>query len=446
MTTASLALADGAASLLPSAVPGGLPPLHAETATSLPPIAQLGVLLTALAVTGSMAAHLRQSVIPAYIVAGIFVGPSVPTELFGVPVALVADSGYVHAFADLGLVALLFFLGVHVSFERLLCNYRRLLASGLLDFALNFAVGVGLGLLFGFGPLGTLLVAGIVYISSSAIVTKSLIERGWIADAESEPILGVLVCEDLIIAVYLTLVSAVALHGGGLADAALRVGVGLGFLGLVALVGWYGTRHLERLLRTDSDELFLLRVLGVTTLVASAATLTSVSVGVTAFVVGAAVGQTDVEERVERTLAPIRSLFSAVFFFAIGLSTDVTALFDIAGLLAVAVVATTASKLLSGVVSGRLYGLDDRRSLRVGVGMVARGEFSLVLAALAQGVAATGPAALVPEFGVGYVLVMSVFGTVLVRHEGWLADLAGFQFRSRPESASGPPTTPESNR
>ncbi|WP_435175246.1 cation:proton antiporter [Halorussus sp. AFM4] len=396
--------------------------LLAGVPRSLPLVAQLGVLLTALAVAGALASRLGQSVIPAYILAGVVVGPSAPTAVLGVPVALLGDAAFVHAFADLGLVVLLFFLGVHVSFERLAGSYRRLLAAGLVDFALNFAVGVGLGLLFGFGPVATLLVAGIVYISSSAIVTKALVERGWIADAASEPILGVLVFEDVAIAVYLAFVGALG-PGGSVAGAAVRVATGLGFLGAVALAGWYGATALEVLLTVDSEELFVLRVLAVATLVAGAATATSVSVGVTAFVVGAAVGRTDVEERVERSLAPVRDLFSAVFFLSIGVSTDVLALLDLAGLLAVAVAATTASKLVSGALGGRLYGLDDRRSLRVGVGMIARGEFSLVLAALARGLVG-GPARLVPEFGVGYVLAMSVLGTLLVRHEGLLADLA----------------------
>lgn len=430
----SSALADATTGLAANIVPASMLPasaLPANTlpANALPAIAKLGVLLTALAVAGALAARLGQSVIPAYILAGIVVGPSAPTALWGVPVALVGDPEFVHVFADLGLVALLFFLGVHVSFERLLANYRRLVGAGLVDLALNVAVGVALGLAFGFGPVATLLVAGIVYISSSAIVTKALVERGWIAGAESEPILGVLVFEDLAIAVYLAVVSALG-PGGGVAAAGVRVATSLGLLGVVALAGWYGTGLLERLLRVDSDELFALRVLGVTTLVASAATATSLSVGVTAFVVGAAVGRTDAEARVERVLAPVRDLFSAVFFFAIGLSTDLLAVFDLAGLLAVAVVATTASKLASGLVGGRLYGLDDRRSLRVGVGMVARGEFSLVLAALAGGLLAGGPAELVPEFGVGYVLATSLLGTLLVRHEQRLADLLNVARRS----------------
>jgi CPA2 family monovalent cation:H+ antiporter-2 len=392
---------------------------------SLPVVVELGVVLTALAAAGALADRFGQSVIPAYILAGIVVGPSAPTSVAGVPLTVVAHEGFVTAFAELGLVALLFFLGVHVDFGRLVDNYRPLLASGLLDFALNAAVGVALGVLFDFGALGTLFVAGIVYISSSAIITKGLIEQGWIADAESEPVLGVLVFEDVVIALYLVVLSSVALDGGGLLDAAIRAGTGLGFVSALAVVGWVGTRYVEEFFRASSDELFVLRVLGVATLVAGMATFTSVSVGVVAFVVGATVGQTDVVERVERTLVPIRDLFSAVFFFGIGLATELSALVDIWGLLGVAVVATTASKLLTGVAAGRLYGLDSRRSLRVGVGVVARGEFSLVLATLASGLGAVGPARLVPEFGVGYVLVTSVLGTLLMRHEEQVARLSG---------------------
>ena len=123
-------------------------------------------------------------------------------------------------------------------------------------------------------------------------------------------------------------------------------------------------------------------------------------------------------------LVSARDLFSAIFFYAIGLTTDATAFFGIADLLGVALVATVASKLLSGAVSGRIYGLDERRSLRVGLGMVARGEFTLVLAALARN--ASTSMGLVPEFAVGYVLATSIVGTLFVRHEPRFAQFFGY--------------------
>ena len=313
-----------------------------------------------------------------------------------------------------GVVALLFFLGLHVSVGELLSNRRAIVGSSVLDFLLNYTAGFGLAVLFGFTTLEALFVAGIVYMSSSAIITKSLIERGWIVEPESEPILGTLVAEDLLIAVYLTFLSSVVISGDGLVDAALGVGRGFLLLGVVAVVGWRGTDLLDRLFTSASDELFLLRVFGVMALLAGVGLTLGVSEGVTAFFVGAALGPTDHAERIERVIDPARDLFAGLFFFGVGATTSLLALSNLAVFLAVALVVTTVTKLVSGTLGGRLYGLDSRRSFRVGVGLVARGEFSLVLAALAGSATGDRLGSLVPEFAVGYVLVMSVLGSILM--------------------------------
>lgn len=383
--------------------------------------AEVAVVLVVVALAGTVAARAGQSVIPAYIIAGVLVGPSAPTSVGGVPIAIVAETEFLRAFADLGVVLLLFFLGLHVDANRLLDDWNRVVGSGVVDFVCNYAVGVALGVLFGFSPLEILFLAGIVYISSSAIVTESLLNQGWIAGRESDPILGSLVFEDVVIAVYLTVVSSMALDGGSFADAVLSLATGFALLGAVAAAGWYATGVLERLLAGESNELFVLRVLGVVAAVAAVAATFGVSKGIAAFFVGVALGRTGHEERIERTLEPACDLFSAIFFFAIGLATKASVLAHIAGLLAVALVATTASKVVSGAVSGRIYGLGRRRSLRVGIGLIARGEFSLVLAAMAR--SATVPVRFVPEFAVGYVLATSVLGTLFVRHEPRIARL-----------------------
>jgi CPA2 family monovalent cation:H+ antiporter-2 len=257
--------------------------------------------------------------------------------------------------------------------------------------------------------------------SSSAVVTKSIIDRGWVANPEAEPILGTLVFEDIVIAVYLAIVAALLTGSGGLAGAATDVARAFAFLGLVAAVAWYGTEYVERAFNLPNDELFLLHVLGATTLVAGAALATGVSEAVAAFFVGTAFSQTPHTERIEDVVAPVRDLFAAVFFFAIGLTTDVTVLAGVAALLAVAVVLTTGTKLVSGTIGGRVYGLTPTRSLRTGIGLVPRAEFSLVIAALAAG-AGGELADVVPAFTVGYVLAMSVLGTVMIQHADRITD------------------------
>ena len=386
---------------------------------------ELGIAFTALAVGGAVAVRANQSVIPMYIVVGILVGPNVPTRLGPIPLTLVENHEFIDVLAELGVVFLLFFLGLEFNIDRLLTGWDRLVGIGSVDFLVNFGVGVVLGSVFGFSPMETLFLAGIVYISSSAVITKSLIERGWIANPESEAILGTLVFEDILIAVYLALLSAVALGGGGLEAAAASVAVAFAFLGGLTLLALYGTRYVERAFAVDSDELFLLRVLGVTTLVAGAALALGVSEAVAAFFVGTAFSTTDHTNRIERVVSPARDLFAAIFFFSIGLATDVTVVAEVALLLGVAVVLTTLTKLASGTVGGRLYGLNRRRSLRVGVGLVPRGEFSLVIATLATSVGTGALDSTIPAFAVGYVLVMSIVGTVLMGYADSATAYAG---------------------
>ncbi|MBX0295783.1 cation:proton antiporter [Haloarcula nitratireducens] len=382
---------------------------------------EVGVAVAGVAVAGALANRVGLSVIPAYILVGVLLGPNAPTSILGVPVTLVSDSEVIAVLAELGVVFLLFFLGLEFSVEQLLRDRKAITSVGLLDFALNFGVGLAIGFAFGWTLIETLFLAGIVYISSSAVVTKSLIETGWIANDESGPILGTLVFEDILIAVYLALLAAVT-SGGGLRAAAVSVGVAFLFLGALAGVAWYGSAWFERLFRTGSDESFVLRVVGLTTLVAGAALALGVSEAVAAFFLGTGLSQTTHVERIEHIVSPARDLFAAVFFFAIGLSTDVTLLASVAGLLAVAIVVTTASKLVSGTLSGRIYGLDARRSARVGLGLVPRGEFSLVLVALAADVGTGRLGSVLPAFAVGYVLVMSVVGSVLVQRADGLTD------------------------
>ncbi|NHN61321.1 MULTISPECIES: cation:proton antiporter [Halorussus] len=389
-------------------------------------LVELGIAFTALAVAGALAARADQSVIPAYILAGVVVGPYPPRSLGPLDLTLVSDLEVLEVGAELGVVFLLFFLGLEFSPDRLLARPTRLLGVGATDFLVNFGVGLGLAALFGFPWLTAAFFASIVYISSSAVVTKSLVDRGWIADPESDVILGTLVFEDLLIAVVLAVLTAVALGGGGVGAVVASVGTAAAFLSALAAVAAYGTPYVQRLLSVEADELFLLFAVGLTTLVAGEALALGVSEAVAAFFVGIAFGQTDHTHRLEDVVGPTRDLFAAVFFFSIGLGTDVTAFLDVGALLAVAVVATSASKLASGVLGGRFYGLNRRRSLRVGVGLVPRGEFSLVIASLAAGAGTRIPRAdELVSFTVGYVLAMSVLGTVAMQYVDALTAFRG---------------------
>ncbi len=388
---------------------------------------EVGISLFGLAIVGAAARRFGQSVIPAYILVGILVGPYVPTNVGGISLQLVTEGDFLTVVAELGIVFLLFFLGLEFSIGTLIRNRARLTKVGGIDLVVNGLVGAGVALLFGYGPLTTLLVAGVVYISSSAIITKALTEVGWLANPESEVILGTLVVEDLIIAVYLAVVAALLAGGGSTADIAATVGVSFAFLGALAVAAHYGTAQVERFFDVESDELFVLRVVGVTVLVGGAALAVGASEAVAAFFVGTAFNGTSLIERVEHLLSPLRDVFAALFFFSIGVSTDLLVVAAVAAPIAVAVVATTVSKLASGVASGSVYDLSARRSLRVGLGLIPRGEFSLILAALAATSTVPEVRSVVPPFAVGYVLAMSLIGSVSIQYADRISRALGVE-------------------
>jgi len=378
---------------------------------------ELGVLFAAVALVGGIASYLRQSVIPFYIAAGILLSPYVAGRF--TPFAL-ESTEFVELGAELGIVFLLFFLGLEFNLNRLLANRSRIGTAGTVDLVVNFGGGLVLGGLLFRAFLPAFLVAGIVYISSSAIITKSLIDIGWIANDEAEPMLGTLVYEDLVIAVYLVVASALLLGGGDIGAAVQSIGVALGVILVLLAVVWFGTPFFQRVLTADSHEFVVLRAVGITVLTAGAALALGVSEAVAAFFVGMAFSSTEHVEQLERLLEPIRDLFAAVFFVWIGLVTDPLVFAGVLTPILIAVLLTVPTKLVSGYLGGRIYDLDVRQSTRVGLGMTTRGEFSLIIATLALSGAGTTltdtVAQTVYAFAVGYVLVMSIVGTTLMQY------------------------------
>ncbi|MDS0296112.1 cation:proton antiporter [Halogeometricum luteum] len=376
----------------------------------------VGLLLSLLAAAGAVALRVDQSVIPAYILLGVLVGPYAPT-VGGASLTLVEDPNVVRLLGDLGVVLLLFFVGLELSLDQLLTNRTKFLRAGAVDVGVSVPLGFGLGLAFGFSLLEAGFFALVVFNSSTVIIAKSLIDLGWIADSEGRAVLGIVVIEDVITAVTFAVLSVFLLGGTDASAVLSSVGRSLAFLLCLLLLAYYGAGALDRLFDTESPELFVVGVLGAGAVVAGAGIAVGVSEAVAAFLVGTAFGRTRHTRRIERLLAPSRDAFAAVFFVAVGLGTDPALLSATGGLVVVAAVLTTAGQLFSGFLAGRSYGLDRRRAVRVGCALAPRGEFSLVIAAFLAA-AGTTPALreTIPAFTVGYVLVTSVLGTLLVRN------------------------------
>jgi CPA2 family monovalent cation:H+ antiporter-2 len=316
--------------------------------------------------------------------------------------------------AQLGLVFLLFFLGLEFSLGRLLRSSRHLGLGGLIDFATNAAIGLLLGVAaFGFS-FGALILAAAVYVSSSAITVKGLIDFRRLADEETDLVLAILLFEDIVIAFVLGFASG----GGGEVSATLAlVAKALGFVTASLAASRWLSRPLDRLLDALPREFFLLATVALVAGMAALAQELGLSEAIGALMAGVVLAETSIRSEIEERFFSFRDLFGALFFFVFGLSIDVGALDRVGWLLAAAVVATVICKPLGGYLAGLVGGFTRRQSLNAGIALIAHGEFTIVVAQLAAGNSAISQTVrddLVAFAGL-YVLATATVGIVLMK-------------------------------
>lgn len=364
---------------------------------------ELGIAIVGLAVLARFASRWGFSSIPLYLLAGLAFGN-------GGLLPLPFSQEFVHVGAEIGVILLLFMLGLEYTGEELAASLRSGLPSGLVDFALNFPPGLVLGLLLGWPPLAAVLLGGVTYISSSGVIAKVLGELGRMDNPETPAVLSVLVLEDMAMAVYLPLVSVLLIGRGALAGA-VSVLVALLTVGVVLYVAVRHGKRVSRLVAHKSDEVFLLTMFGIVLLVAGIAQRLQVSAAVGAFLVGIALSG-PIVEKTYRLLAPLRDLFAATFFFFFGLQIDPATLPRVLPLALGLGLVTALTKMGTGVWAARRAGVDVPGRWRAGAALVARGEFSIVIAGLGVG------AGLAPQLGplsAAYVLLLAVLGPLLAR-------------------------------
>jgi len=362
---------------------------------------ELGLAIVGLALLARLASRWGFSAIPLYLLAGLAFGK-------GGLWPLKFTENFVHIGAEIGVLLLLFMLGLEFSGEELKKNLRAGLPAGAADLLLNFTPGLLTGFLLGWKPIASVLLGGVTYISSSGVIAKVLNELRRSGNPETPLVLSVLVIEDLDMAVYLPLVG-VLLLGGGLAKIALSVAIALTavILALVAAVR-YGAR-LSQFASHESDEVILLTIFGTVLLIAGVAQRFQVSAAIGAFLVGIALSGPTAEQS-HRLLGPLRDLFAAIFFFFFGLEIDPATLVPALPLALALGVVTAATKVVTGYWAARRAGITKRGGFRAGLELIPRGEFSIVIAGLG--------AAVEPSLGpvsAAYVLFLALIGPLLAR-------------------------------
>jgi CPA2 family monovalent cation:H+ antiporter-2 len=364
---------------------------------------EIGAVVLALAILGRLAGRLGLSAVPFYLLAGLAVGD-------GGIAPLDVSEGFIEVAAEIGVLLLLLALGLEYDQDELRDGLKSGFAGGLVDMVANAVPGFLLGLLLGWSWLASLLLAGVTWVSSSGIVSKVLFDLDRLGYRETPVVLNTLVFEDLAMAVYLPVVAALVV-GGSTGDTLVGVGAAVAaVLVILALALKFGHR-LTRALEGGSNESLLLAVFGLTLLVAGLAQSIEVSGAIGAFLVGLALSG-EVGERSMRLISPLRDLFAATFFLFFSFQIDPTELVDaLLPAFALAVV-TLGTKMGSAWYAAARAGIGPRGRVRAGAVLVARGEFSIVIAALGATLVDGGS---LEAVAASYVLMLAIAGPILAR-------------------------------
>ena len=397
-------------------------------------ILEIGLALVLIGFAVGLASKLKLSNVPFLIIIGMIVGPHAPQ--IGVFDFRFIETGTLITFmGQLGVLFLLFYLGLEANVTRLIESGPSILAGGSIYIAINFTLGLLYAYIVGFPFRETLISAGVVTISSSAIVAKILFDYRRTANPETELILGITMFEDIFLALYLSLISGIVLSGATSIKGVLASGgIALAFiLGLMA-IGRFAIPLLNRLLRISSNEVFIIIVFGSLFLLAGLGETIHVAESIGALLMGLILGETKHSERMEHLVVPFRDFFGAIFFFSFGLSIDPFSLGGAVWLAVGAALLSLVSVIVAGLIVGRRAKLAAVGSLNLSFTLLARGEFSIIIASLAQ---AGGLLAIVQPFAALYVLILAGTSPLLAKESERIYDTTMRLVRWRPKRSRG---------
>jgi len=335
---------------------------------------EVGALLLGLSLLGRIAVRFGISPIPFYLLAGLVFG-------HGGFVPLAASEEFFEVGSEIGVILLLAMLGLEYSADELMGNLKRSRFAGFMDAVFNALPGAIFAIILGWGPVAAVALAGITWVSSSGVIAKVLRDLGRLSNRETPVLLSILVIEDLAMAFYLPVLSALVI-GAGIAEGALALSIAVAAVLVILFLALRHGKLISSLFSAKDSESLLLGVLGLTMLIAGLAAQVQVSSAVGAFLVGIALsGQ--VAHNAVQLLTPLRDLFAAIFFVFFGLSTDPVDIPPVLLPAAVLALVGIATKTLTGYVAARRAGIGIPGRWRTGFGLTPRGEFSIVIASLA---------------------------------------------------------------
>ncbi|WP_392542453.1 cation:proton antiporter [Oryzobacter telluris] len=374
----------------------------------------LGGAFVVCALVARAGGRLGLPTVPLFMLAGVVFGPSTPG------IDLVSDPEDLELVARLGLVFLLFYLGLEFTLDQLAAGGRRLVTAASIYLLLNVGGGVAYGFWVGWGAPEAFVIAGVVGISSTAIVTKVLVETRRLGNRETRTILGIAVIEDIFLAFYLALLQPILGGADTWQEAVTGIATAFAFLVTLGAIARYGAAQVGRLVSTHDEEIVVVLFVGLAVTTAGIAEALGVSDAIGAFMVGLILGATTRAGRLRTLTHPLRDAFGAIFFFHFGLTIDPGEVVGVLPQIAVAVVMTIVLATAAGVIAARMYRFTRVEAGNIGFTVLTRGEFSIILASLAV---AAGLDRRIGSLAAGYVLVLAIVGPVAAAHSQTFARL-----------------------
>ena len=403
-------------------------------------LVEIGGIILGLGLLGALSNRFGISPIPLYLVAGLIFG-------HGGLLPLATSEEFIATGAEIGVILLLFTLGLEYTATELVTTLRTSALGGVIDLVLNAAPGVILALVMGWGPVAALALGGVTYVTSSGVAAKVLTDLDWLGNRETPVVLSLLVMEDLAMALYLPILTAV-LAGVGFIGGSVTLAIAVATVSVVLFIALRYGRLVEKFIDSSSQEVLLLKVFGLTLLVAGIAQALQVSAAVGAFLVGIALSG-PLAHTARELLTPLRDLFAAVFFVFFGLHTDPADLPPVLVPAVLLVIAGIVTKFVTGWLAAHRAGIGRLGRARAGALMLPRGEFNIVIAGLAV---AAGAHASIGPLAACYVLLLAVVSPLLaraveplLRHVGTIAERrrSGRLRTPAPRLSSPSPPEPE---
>lgn len=375
-------------------------------------ILEIGIAVGLVALVGLISNKLRVSVIPFFILIGMILGPNAP-DLGIIDLQFKESMPFIEFMGRLGVLFLLFYLGLEFSVGRLIKSGKSIVTGGSIYVCINFVTGLLIGWMMGMPFAEIMVICGIMTSSSTAIVAKVLTDLRRTANPETEIIMGMIMFDDLFIAMHISFLSGLVLAGGGSVWQVVGTCLlALGFILLFLVVGRKVVPAIDKLLEVNSSEIFILIIFALLFITAGFSESIHVAEAIGALMAGLVLADSKYIKRIEGMVLPYKDYFGAMFFFSFGLSIDPTTLGGAVQWAAIAAVLTVIANLASGFFATRTSKMKKQASFDIGFTLSARGEFSIIMANIGK---AGGLNPIIQSFVVVYVLILSIVAPILTK-------------------------------